>query len=158
LGRARKRARSLSYRYLTARARSRKELRQYLAKKGVPDDLVDATLDEMAEDGYIDDVEFSASYGRYLVEYRGLARRGVLMELRRKGVSAEDADAGLDALFEEEEYDEFELARRLVERKAVGLEGLEPRKFRQRLTGYLQRRGFGFDVINRTLREYTAPR
>lgn len=151
-------ARSLAYRYLAARARSRAEVRDYLSKKGLPEDIIDETLDELMDEGYIDDAKFAASFGRYLVEYRGLSRRGALMELRRKGTSAEDAEAGLDALFEEEGYDEMELARKLLEKKASGLKGLEPRKLRQRLTGYLQRRGFGFDIINSVLRDYTAPR
>jgi len=80
------------------------------------------------------------------------------MELRRKGVAPDDADAGLDELFREEGYDEAELARGLVERKAAGFEGVDKRKVRQRLTGYLQRRGFGFDVINRVLKEFMAGR
>lgn len=150
--RALARARSLAYRRLAARPRSRAELAGYLEKKGLPQGAVELILDEFSEKGYLDDRKFAHDFGRYLVEYRGLSRFALKAELRKKGVADEDAAPAIEKLFSADGYDEYELALKLARKKAKCLTGLADRnKAKRRLTDYLRRRGFSFEIIRRVL-------
>lgn len=62
------------------------------------------------------------------------------MELSRKGISAEDADAALGEVDEEAEQ---ALARRVAERKAGSLTGVAPEVAMRRVAGQLARKGYG---------------
>jgi len=152
--RALARARGLAYRHLAMRARSRAELLQYLEKKEVAGDVIAVTMEHLVSAGYVDDGKFAHDYARYLVEYRGLSRYALMAELKRKGVSEEDASPALDELFSKEGVDEYVVAMKAARRKADSLSGLSDReKARRRLTDFLRRRGFSFDIIRRVLRE-----
>jgi len=89
-------ARTILLDALTGQARSRRELRARLAKKGVPDDLAERLLDRFAEVGLVDDEAFARSWVESRRRSRGLARRALAHELRRKGVDDETARTALD--------------------------------------------------------------
>ncbi len=147
------RARALAYRRLAARPRSRAELAGYLEKKGLQEESVRLILTELETAGYLDDRKFAMDYGRYLVEYRGLGRYALRSELRKKGVSDEYITPAIDELFSDEGYDEQELALALARKKSASLSGLADRnKAGRRLTDYLRRRGFSFDIISRVIK------
>ena len=93
---------------LTGQARSRQELRDKLAKKDVPDELAERLLDRFKEVGLVDDEAFARSWVESRQRSRGLARRALAQELRRKGVDDETARAALDEL---DPADEEEAAR-----------------------------------------------
>jgi len=148
------RARSLAYRRLAARPRSRSELTVYLAGKGFSEDVVGLIIDEFAGKGYIDDRKFAYDYGRYLVEAKGLSRFALMVELRRKGVADDDIQSATDTLYSDEGYDEYDIALGAAQKKAAALSGMtDHNKARRRLTDYLRRRGFSFDIIRKVSRE-----
>lgn len=148
------RATSLAYRYLATRARSRAELLAYLRKKETPEEVATAVIERFAADGYIDDRKFAHDYARYLTGTKGLSRYALGVELRRKGISDDDAGPALDELFSGDGVDEYEVALMAARKKAGPLSGLPDReKARRRLTDFLRRRGFSFDIIRRVLRE-----
>jgi regulatory protein len=148
------RARSLAYRRLAARPRSRAELEGYLAGKEFPDNVIDPVIAEFSRKGYIDDRKFAYDYGRYLVESKGLSRFALRVELRKKGVSDEDIYTAIDALFAEEGYEEYDIALGAARKKAASIERLADRdKAKRRLADYLRRRGFSFDIIRKVMRD-----
>ncbi|MBI5191176.1 MAG: regulatory protein RecX [Nitrospirae bacterium] len=148
------RAKDLAYRYLGLRARSRKELTAYLVKKEFAPDIVSEVMAVMESYGYVDDRKFAAMFARHLVGTKGLSRYAVRQELRRKGVTDEDAALAILALDSEEDADtEYEVALRVARNKAAGLAGIPPEKARRRLTDYLRRRGYSFGVVSGVLRE-----
>jgi len=151
------RAKWLALRYLATRARSRAEAAAYLGKKEVPEEHIEHTLSYLEEYGYIDDRKFAATYSRYLIEKKGLSRRALAFELKKKGVSEEDASPALEELFGDGGEDEYEVALRMARKKAATLKGVEREKARRRLAGFLQRRGYSFEVVRKTLRELGKP-
>jgi len=156
--RAVSRARSLAYRRLAARPRSRAELAGYLTGKGFPEDVVNPVIVEFEGNGYIDDRKFAYDYGRYLVETKGLSRFALRAELRKKGVSDEDASPALDNLFDDEGYEEYDIALTVARKKAESLAKLtDGAKARRRLTDYLKRRGFSFDIIKKAVEGILKP-
>ncbi|HET7820008.1 MAG TPA: regulatory protein RecX, partial [Ornithinibacter sp.] len=89
-------ARQIVLRQLTAAPRSRAQLEQALRRKDCPDDVAAVVLDRMEEVGLVDDVAYAGMLVRSQQAGRGLARRALAQELRRKGVDDETAQAALD--------------------------------------------------------------
>jgi regulatory protein len=132
-------ARAILLDALTGQARSRRELRDRLAKKQVPDELAERLLDRFADVGLVDDSAFARSWIESRRRTRGLARRALAQELRRQGVDDETARAALDDLDPETEQ---LAARELVRRKAPSLSGVDRAKATRRLVGMLGRKGY----------------
>ncbi|MCX6397241.1 MAG: regulatory protein RecX [Propionibacteriales bacterium] len=135
---------------LTGRARSRAELAKKLASKNVPDDVAGTLLDRFEEVGLIDDEAFAAEWVTQRQGGKGLARRALAHELRRKGVDDEVARAALDTV---DTDDEVEAARLLVQRKLRSMRGLDQQVAIRRLVGMLARKGYSSSVSFRVVRE-----
>ena len=105
-------ARILVLRRLDTAARTRAELATYLRRKGVPDDAATIVLDRFEEVGLIDDAAFAEGWVRSRHGSRGLGRRAVAAELRRKGVASDVIDEALAPLDQQGERERAtELAR-----------------------------------------------
>lgn len=149
-------AREICLRLLADRARTRQELAQALRRKGVPDDAAGTVLERFDEVGLIDDAAFAGQWVRSRHNNKGLARRAIAMELRRKGVDEEVAG---EALAEVDTESEENRARQLVDRKLRTVPADTPeqrKKAAQRLVGMLARKGYGGGVAYRVVREALA--
>ena len=135
---------------LTGQARSRHELEAKLARKGVPEDLADRLLDRFAEVGLVDDAAFARAWVQSRQAGKGLARRALAHELRRKGVEEQVARAALDDV---DPDDETEAARTLVRRKLRSVQRLDRATATRRLAGMLARKGHPAGVAFRVVRE-----
>lgn len=127
--------------YLTARARSRRELEGCLLRCGYRPSTVEMVLYKLEREHLLDDADFA----RQWVEARSgrtLGKRRIAQELQRKGVDRETADAALEQV--DEEADEAACLR-LTEKLAPRYAREEPYKARQKLTQALVRRGFDWD-------------
>lgn len=143
-------ARKILLDQLTGQARSRSELAGKLAKKGVPDALSERLLDRFEEVGLVDDEAFARAWVQSRQPGKGLARRALAQELRRKGVDDEVAQVALD---EVDPDDEVEAARALVRRKLRTAARLDRDVAVRRLTGMLARKGYPSGVCFRVVRE-----
>jgi regulatory protein len=137
---------------LTGQPRSRQELRDKLAKKDVPDELATRLLDRFTEVGLVDDEAFARSWVESRQRSRGLARRALAQELRRKGVDDDTARLALDDLEPEQEE---QAARLLVRKKLRSLRGVDQVTATRRLAGLLARKGYpaglAFSVVRHEL-------
>jgi regulatory protein len=138
---------------LTGQARSRKELADKLEKKEVPPALATRLLDRFEEVGLIDDEAFAKAWIASRQPGKGLARRALAQELRRKGI---DDDVARDALDEIDPEDEREAGRRMVRRKLRSLERFDDQTKTRRLVGMLARKGYGAGVAFSIVREELA--
>ena len=91
-------AREICLRLLSFRPRTRAELAAALRQRGIEDDVAAEVLDRYSDVGMIDDRGVRPGLGDQPAPRRGLARRALAGELRRKGVDAESVDAALDEL------------------------------------------------------------
>jgi regulatory protein len=149
-------AREICLRLLTERARTRQELAQALRKREVPDEAANAVLERFDEVGLIDDAAFAGQWVRSRHTGRGLARRAIAVELRRKGVADEVAQ---EALAEVDTDAEEQRARELVDRKLRTVPADTPERrttAARRLVGMLARRGYPAGVAYRVVREALA--
>jgi regulatory protein len=146
-------ARKILLDQLTGQPRSRAELATKLARKQVPADVAQRLLDRFEEVGLIDDEAFARDWVQSRQAGRGLARRALKVELRRKGVDPQVVD---DVVEEVDPDDEVEAARRLVRRKLPSLQRYDEVTVVRRLTGMLGRKGYSSGVAFRVVREEIA--
>ncbi len=149
-------ARKILLDQLTGQARSRKELSDKLAKKLVPDDVATRLLDRFEEVGLVDDEAFARAWVQSRQPGKGLARRALAQELRRKGIDDETAREVLD---EVDPADEEASARALVRKKLRTLSRVDDTTATRRLVGLLARKGYGsgmsFAIVREELRAAT---
>ncbi|WP_417220737.1 regulatory protein RecX [Arthrobacter sp.] len=143
-------ARAIILRQLTGSAKSRKQLSEKLADRGIPEDVARQALDRFEELQLIDDGAFADSWVISRARTRGLSRSALGRELREKGIDDELAAAALEQL---DDDDELEMARELVRKKVRTLPaGLDRDKGVRRLVSMLGRKGYGpgtaFRVVN----------
>lgn len=143
-------ARAVCLRALTGAPKTRKQLADLLARRGVPDDAAGAVLDRFTEVGLIDDAAFARAWVGSRQAGRGLARRALRAELHAKGVDAETAAEAV-ALVDDE--DERVAARELVRRRLAGMSRLDRATATRRLIGVLARKGYGGGLAAAVVRE-----
>lgn len=109
-------------------------------------------LDRYDEVGIVDDAAFARAWVTSRHAGRGLARRVLADELRRRGVVGETAQEALD---EVDDATEAATARALVDRKLRTVRG-EPEAVFRRLVGMLARKGYPAGVAVRAVKEALA--
>ncbi len=147
------RARSRALHLLAARDRSVAEVKRRLESAGFSEPTIASTVAWLSDLGYLDDERFA---GRFVSEKAksGWGERRLRIELARKGVERKQVDQVLVASQEDEEVSRAQdealvglVRRRFARRWEEDREGSE-----RRLTGFLLRRGYGWDDVSRLIR------
>jgi regulatory protein len=129
--------------FLSYRPRSSAEVRQNLSKHGISEALVEETVNRLQSAGLVNDQEFAQAWVENRNTFQPRSKSALRMELRRKGLSDEIIQPVLDEQVDEEAL-AFEAARKYARRLA----GLEWPEFRQKLGGFLARRGFSYTTLS----------
>lgn len=143
-------ARGICLRALTGAPRTRQQLADLLAGRGIPDDAAEAVLDRLTEVGLIDDAAFARAWVTSRQAGRGLARRALSTELRAKGI---DADVAAEAVESVDAEDERAAAERLVARRVPGMRRLDRATATRRLVAMLARKGYSGGLAAAVVRE-----
>ncbi len=143
-------ARTILLTKLTASAKSRRELADALAAKDVPIEVATSVLDRFEQVGLVDDAVFADTWVRSRHAARGLSRRALSHELRRKGV---DDEVIADSLEQIDTDSERAAAEALVARKLGASRSLDPIKRTRRLVGMLARKGYPPGLAAAVVRE-----
>jgi regulatory protein len=134
-------------RYLGYRPRSESELRQRLQKRGFDIDYIEKTLAKLKEQGLVDDTAFARFWIENRESFSPRSRWLNRLELKRKGLD--------DSIIEQVvgEVDDIDSAYRAALNKTRRLSLSDYQLFRRRLGEYLKRKGFGYEVINETIKK-----
>ena len=143
-------ARKILLDQLTGRARTRSELADSLRKRNVPSAIATRLLDRFEEVGLIDDAVFAQDWIAQRQATRGLAKRALAVELKRKGLDDEVAQSALGEIDRDAEE---AAAREQVRRKLRSMRGVEPERATRRLVGMLARKGHSAGAAYRIVRE-----
>ena len=133
--------------YLSFRPRSEQEMRRYLRDKGLDEGPSEQIVARLKRAHLVDDQDFAQFWVQSRQMHRPRGRRALRAELSRKGVPRDVIDGSIQDI--DEEAQAFQAAPTVAHRLA----SLEQRVFFHRLLGYLQRRGFGYDVAIKVIRE-----
>jgi regulatory protein len=143
-------ARTVAWRLLQRRLRSRAEVERALRRRNIPPDAVIAVVTELRRDGWIDDARFARSWVQDRLALRPCGPRRLRAELRARGVSTDLAEEAITTLLPRAIEDD--VAMNQARARLARLRRVPPEVARRRLASWLQRRGFGGDVIARVLR------
>ncbi|HWG12017.1 MAG TPA: regulatory protein RecX [Streptosporangiaceae bacterium] len=143
-------ARSICLRLITIEPRTRSQLAQAMQRKQIPDEVADSILDRFTEVGLIDDQAFARAWVESRHHSRGLSRRALSTELRRRGVADADVREAVETLGPDQE---MATARQIIDRKLRSTRGQPPDARARRLVGALARKGYGPALSYRIVRE-----
>ena len=134
--------------FLSFRPRSAAEVRKNLVKHDLSEAVIDETMKRLQGAGLVNDLEFARVWVENRNTFHPRSKAALRMELHRKGLTEEILQPLLDEFVNEDNL-AFDAARRYA-RRLTGLGRLE---FRQKLNGYLMRRGFSFSTISPVVSE-----
>jgi regulatory protein len=134
------RARAIALSYLNHSPRSSGQLRAKLISREVEPDVADFVIARYVEVGLLDDAALAATIARTRHAERGLSRRAIGAELRRKSFAPEHIESALAHIADE---DEWNAARDLAAKRWNRLEGHTDDVRTRRVVGMLGRKGYG---------------
>jgi len=126
-----------------------------MAEHGVEPEVAERVLDRFTEVGLIDDAEYAQMLVRSQRDGRGLGRRALAVELRRKGIGDEEAQAALATVDDEAEE---ATARDLLARRWRSGPGVDPAAQARRASAMLGRKGYPPAMTARLVREMVDDR
>ena len=136
--------------YLAARARSKQEIEQKLLQVGYRPCTVEMVLYKLEREHLLDDADFARQWVESRATHK-LGKRRIAQELRRKGVSQEEAEEALSVIDDE---DQLVGAVALAEKAAARIKpGEDPHKASQRIGAMLARRGYSWDITKEALQQ-----
>lgn len=149
-----KQATITSLRLLAASPKSGQELQKKLAEKGYPEAIIHRALQNLKEQGLLDDSLFAQDLVSRLTHLKAAGKHKVAFELKRHGVPEKIRREILETISPE---DEFERAFEQGKTKWGSWIRLELQKRKKRLYDFLIRKGYDFqiaqDVLQKLLKE-----
>lgn len=134
---------------LALRARSARDLRTALRRRGATASDSQSVIEELVGLGLLDDQAYARAVAHGRATATGMSRRRVTQVLARKGVDPRVADEAAREAFEG--VDETEAALQVAAKRLRSLEKLDDAVRRRRLHAFLARRGFSSEVVRRVL-------
>ncbi len=148
------RATNAALTFLAYRARSEREVRDRMAQKGYPEETVAAVMAKLVNWGYVNDADFARYWTENRIQHKPRGRRLLEQELRQKGLAQDLVRVTLDEAELDEDESALALARDRLRRGSDAQ--LEPAVRQRRLSGFLARRGYSYDVIKRVMKQVFA--
>lgn len=146
-----KKARDYAHLLLKFRLRSVSELREKLAKRGFDGNIIESLVLDFTRGGLLDDARFAKYWIQDRINLKPTGRLKLRFELQQKGIAENDIAAALADI--ENQIDEYKMAKDLAQRKFSHMGHLERLVAKRRLFGFLQRRGFPYDVVKKVVGE-----
>lgn len=141
-----KRAKARALHLLNAMGRTEAQLRSKLETGGYPDRVTEEAIAYVKSFGYLNDAEYARSY----IEVRKAkkSRKELYAALCRKGIAREEAELALEEYYDGE--DSLAAIEALLRKKKFDRSAADYMQ-RQKMAGYLMRKGFRYDEIRRVL-------
>ncbi len=150
------RARHYSLDFLGYRARSIKEVRDRLTRRGHAGEIVEEVIAELCREGLLDDEDFALRWARDRMRNKPVGERLLRRELYLKGVSEEIIDRVAAATYQDLSAER--LAGELLRSREGRYRHLDAKTARRRMADFLLRRGFdraaAWEAVDQVLREW----
>lgn len=144
-----------TYRFLTIRNRSEKEIRDYLIKKKATAEIIEHIVSLLKEQKFLNDETFARSWVAQRARFRPKGKQFLKFELQQKGVAKDIIE---QVLSEEQEDlpDELMQAKRLIEKRMEKMQGKPRQEIYNKVGAFLARRGFNWDIIKKAIDSFLA--
>lgn len=131
-------------RFLGPRFLSRLEMTQKLSRKGIPEHLIEEVIERLVEMDYINDDRLAEEVLRIYMDMEKYSRLYISHKMKERGLE-------IGPSFED--YDELQVAFRLVEMRfglSEGVAGVS----RKKVINFLKNRAFSFSTISQVCSEF----
>jgi len=150
------RAKNIALHQLSVSGRSEAEVRDRLAQRELPDEVIEAEVSRLVEVGLIDDEALAITLVESLRRRKKLGDSAIISTLRQRKIPA----AIIEQVLADSEGDEGVAVFELAEDRARSMRHLDEDVAFRRLVGYLQRRGYRgghvFEAARRALQSTQA--
>ena len=143
---------AFSLRFLSYRPRSIKEVRESLAKKKAPPEVIEKIIALLIQQKFLDDEEFARAWIDSRLRSRPKALSVLKQELSQKGITRDI----IDNVIPDRKVTDSESIKPLIEKAQRKYAGLEPRERKQKIASYLGRRGYSWDTIAPAIDDYSS--
>ena len=130
--------------FLSFRNRSEYEIRRNLIGKGFVEEEISEVIEDLKKRGYLDEEKFAREWVESRSTSKPRGRRLLVYELQQKKVNPEKIAQALQIL-----PDEITLALNAARKIIHRYEDMEIDIFNKKVTGFLIRRGFDFEIIRK---------
>lgn len=145
---------NLAYFFLKFRLRTEKEIRNYLIRKSKKQSFSNETIDKiiirLKDLNLIDDKKFLEAY----IESRNRNKQKSQFVLRLELIKLGINESIINEYFDNHSINESDLAKKALDKHCSRWQNISKEKRRQKAVQFLLRRGFGFDVIKKTLADF----
>lgn len=135
-------------RLLSIRPQSIEEIKKKLKIKGYDDTLIKRTVSYLKREGYLNDKKFTKAWIYNRKNFNSMGKRRLFMELKVKKVSEDIVKKELNKISENTEIKEAYI---IAERRIKIYKENNKHKIKEKISSFLLRRGYGWDVINKVL-------
>jgi regulatory protein len=138
-----------SYKFLSARPRTEKEIIDKLKSKKYNNKIINEVVDNLKKINYINDYEFCLNWINYRLKLKPIGKKRLIWELKNKGVSYDLAVKTVEELISNEK--EERITRDLFEKHLL--------KYKTKSNGinklkkFLLRRGFSLEIIEKICKD-----
>lgn len=124
-----------------------KKLDSFCTRRSLDPSNKELVLSRLTELKYLDDNRFVQNYANSRINFAPRGKRLIQAELIKRGVAKNLINEEMKSM----EINELEMAEKLAKKYSRKLIGLEQGKSKQRMLGFLGRRGFEIDTIYKIL-------
>lgn len=143
------RAREYALRLLEYRERSEQEIKERMARKNYNERLIKSTIKSLKNHNLVNDRRFARMWAESCLR-RSYGRWKVQSDLDKKGINEEIVEEVLRESYSK--VDEVQIALALIQKKWPFLKE-EKNTLLRRVSDFLKRRGFPFEVIAEVIRQ-----
>ncbi len=143
----REKAYQQALKFLNYRQRSKKEVQRNLEEHKYEEAIVQEVLEKLSNNGLLDDSRFAQNWVENRSEFQPRSKKALSIELRMRGLDDQTIQEAVEAI------DDEELAYQAGVKQARKLRELDWMQFRQKMSNFLLRRGFHYEVISPVVRK-----
>ncbi len=144
--------RQSAYKYASYKPRTEKEVRDKLMQKGFSHEEIKEALQFLEKFEFLDDAKYAENFIKEKLKLKNFGEFRMKMELIKRGIHRDLAEKSVSKYYPQD--DEYEIAKAAAEKKITQILRKPEEKRWNSLSGYLQRQGFGWDVIKKICDEY----
>ncbi len=130
--------------FLSYRARSGKEMETFLSGKGYSEQVKDAVMQRLEQEGYLNDARFCRDWLENRSTFRPRSQSRLRAELQQKGIPTPIIQTAIV----QADLDDAALANKAASKVSRRYSALDWKTFRNRVVNHLLRRGFSYGIAN----------
>lgn len=138
--------------YISKLMRSKKQVKEYLLKKGYDEPAILYAIDKMSEYKYIDDEAFAKMVLSHQINVKKVGLIAAKDALRKNGISKNISESVLEGYDEDTQFKNARQQYEKLLKKYLSEE--DDFKKRHKISQAMARRGFNWDMIKRVSRSY----